>query len=56
MGCSPGVSEIVDGHNFQFRLRHCRPEHHPADAAESVDTNFNTHYFSPVPMVLLPLD
>ncbi len=41
-----GIRQIVDGHEFDVVAMQGRPDHVPADAAETVDAYFYSHFFS----------
>ena len=41
-----GRTQIVDTHDLDFRVVNGPADHHTADAAKAVDSNFNTHFES----------
>ena len=41
-----GRTQIVDAHDLDFRVVNGPADHHTADAAKTVDSNFNTHFKS----------
>ena len=40
------VEQVVDADHFDLGVLHRRPEHQPADSAETVNTNFDCHGMS----------